>query len=77
MLDLYQYMIEAEWPGTVGVTEPRRVAAVSLASRVADETGTLVQGATVGYAVRWDVCETQPKIKVNTTQHTHICIFIQ
>lgn len=57
-------MLEAEWPGIIGVTEPRRVSAVSLANRVADETGTLVQGPTVGYAVRFDSCLTQPKIKV-------------
>lgn len=57
-------MIEAEWPGQIGICEPRRVAALSLASRVADETETLVQGDTVGYAVRFDACSNKPKIKV-------------
>lgn len=58
-------MIEAKWPGTIGVTESRRVAAVSLANRVADETGTVVQGDTVGYSIQWDTCLTKPKIKVH------------
>ncbi|CAG9840350.1 unnamed protein product [Diabrotica balteata] len=61
-----QYMIEAEWPGQIGVCEPRRVAAISLANRVADETGTLVQQDTVGYAVRFDACYNKPKIKYMT-----------
>lgn len=74
-------MFEAEWPGTVGVTEPRRISAVTLAGRVADETGTLVQGPTVGYSVRFDSCEGQPKIKVryyhlDDTNHYSICKFI-
>lgn len=57
-------MKEAEWPLQIGVCEPRRVAAISLANRVADETGTLVQEDTVGYVVRFDACQTKPKIKV-------------
>ncbi|XP_074028365.1 probable ATP-dependent RNA helicase DHX35 [Leptinotarsa decemlineata] len=61
-----QYMIEAEWPGQIGICEPRRVAAISLASRVADETGTLVQQEYVGYAVRFDACYNKPKIKYMT-----------
>ncbi|KAJ3660361.1 hypothetical protein Zmor_004812 [Zophobas morio] len=59
-------MIEAEWPGQIGVCEPRRVAAISLANRVADETGTLVQGEAVGYAVKFDACANKPKIKYMT-----------
>ncbi|XP_017778028.1 PREDICTED: probable ATP-dependent RNA helicase DHX35 [Nicrophorus vespilloides] len=61
-----QYMIEAEWPGTIGVCQPRRIAAISLARRVADETSTQVQGSHVGYAVRFDACTIQPKIKYMT-----------
>lgn len=57
-------MIEAEWPGQIGICEPRRIAALTLANRVAEETGTLVQGTTVGYAVRFDACLNKPKIKV-------------
>ncbi|KAG5880171.1 hypothetical protein JTB14_001661 [Gonioctena quinquepunctata] len=61
-----QYMIEAEWPKQIGVCEPRRVAAIALANRVADETGTLVQQDYVGYAVRFDACYNKPKIKYMT-----------
>lgn len=48
----------------MGICQPRRVAALSLASRVAEETGTVMQGDTVGYAVRFDACVNKPKIKV-------------
>ncbi|KAK5640184.1 hypothetical protein RI129_010995 [Pyrocoelia pectoralis] len=61
-----QYLIEAEWPAQIGICEPRRVAALSLAGRVADETGSLVQSETVGYAVRFDACTNKPKIKYMT-----------
>ncbi|KAL1491386.1 hypothetical protein ABEB36_011990 [Hypothenemus hampei] len=61
-----QYLIEAEWPAQIAVCQPRRTAAITLAQRVADETGTLVQGETVGYAVRFDACKVQPKIKYMT-----------
>lgn len=37
----------------IGCTQPRRVAATSVAQRVADETGTQV-GGLVGYAIRFD-----------------------
>lgn len=37
----------------VGITQPRRVAAVSLAKRVSDELGTLL-GEQVGYQIRYD-----------------------
>lgn len=60
-------MIEAQWPGTIGVTESRRVAAVSLANRVADETGSIVQGDMVGYSIQWDSCINKPKIKVRNS----------
>jgi ATP-dependent helicase HrpA len=38
--------------GYIGHTQPRRIAARSVAERVADELGTEV-GGTVGYAVRF------------------------
>ncbi|XP_018575762.1 probable ATP-dependent RNA helicase DHX35 [Anoplophora glabripennis] len=61
-----QYLTEAGWPAQVGICEPRRIAAISLANRVADETGTLVQQDMVGYAVRFDACYNKPKIKYMT-----------
>ena len=51
-----QYLHEAGWTTSgyvIGVTQPRRVAAVSLASRVADECHSSL-GKTVGYMVRFD-----------------------
>jgi HrpA-like RNA helicase len=41
-------------PGAIACTQPRRVAAVTVAARVAQEQGTVL-GDTVGYAVRFDV----------------------
>ncbi|EOD17439.1 hypothetical protein EMIHUDRAFT_210154 [Emiliania huxleyi CCMP1516] len=53
-----QYLHEAGWTAggrVVGCTQPRRVAAVSVAQRVAEEMGEAL-GGTVGYAVRFDDC---------------------
>ncbi|KAL1124315.1 hypothetical protein AAG570_002083, partial [Ranatra chinensis] len=53
-----QYLLEAGWCSDgriVGVTEPRRVAATSLATRVAEEKGSLL-GDVVGYSIRFDDC---------------------
>ncbi|KAG8430381.1 hypothetical protein GDO86_017906 [Hymenochirus boettgeri] len=53
-----QYLTEAGWAAegkVVGVTQPRRVAAVSVAGRVAEERGALL-GHEVGYCIRFDDC---------------------
>ena len=42
----------------VGCTQPRRVAAMSVAARVADEVGTKL-GNEVGYAIRFEDCTTE------------------
>ena len=66
-----QYLIEAGWCKEegfmVGVTEPRRVAVTSLATRVAEEQNTML-GRRVGYSIRFDECfiKTQTKIKYLT-----------
>ena len=49
-------------PGRIGVTQPRRIAAVSVAWRIAAEEGVEV-GAEVGYSIRFDDC---------TSEHTLI-----
>lgn len=53
--------------GCIAITEPRRVAAVSLAKRVADEMGTPLGSSTpaskVGYSVRFDT-STSPSTRV-------------
>lgn len=51
-----QYLVEAGWTADgkmVGITEPRRVGATSLAERVADERGCIL-GTEVGYSIRFD-----------------------
>ncbi|KAK0162211.1 hypothetical protein PV327_008565 [Microctonus hyperodae] len=64
-----QYLIEAGWGADgkiIGITEPRRVAATSLANRVADERGCIL-GTEVGYSIRFDDCtDTSTKIKYMT-----------
>ena len=54
---LTQYMFEDGWGsnGIIGCTQPRRVAAVSVAKRVADERGGEL-GGEVGYAIRFEDC---------------------
>lgn len=47
----------------VGVTEPRRVAAISLAARVAEEMGFEL-GAEVGYSIRFEDCYDQQRVRV-------------
>ncbi|PVU94379.1 hypothetical protein BB561_002598 [Smittium simulii] len=54
-----QYLLEAgfvkEFGTSIAVTQPRRVAATSIAKRVADEVGTRL-GDKVGYGIRFDNC---------------------
>ena len=52
-----QYMAEIGFTkrGVVGCTQPRRVAAVSVAKRVAEEYGARL-GEEVGYSIRFDEC---------------------
>ena len=52
-----QFLLAAGYgdSGVIGITQPRRVAAVSVARRVAEELGEEV-GERVGYCVRFDEC---------------------
>lgn len=54
---LTQYMMEEGYgqSGIIGCTQPRRVAAVSVAKRVSEEVGCLL-GADVGYSIRFEDC---------------------
>lgn len=55
---LPQYLYEAGYCKNglkVGCTQPRRVAAMSVAARVAEEVGTRV-GDKVGYSIRFEDC---------------------
>ncbi len=54
---LTQYIAEAGFAarGRIGCTQPRRVAAMSVAKRVAEEFGCLL-GQEVGYTIRFEDC---------------------
>lgn len=55
-----QYLIE-EGFGKIVCTQPRRVAAMSVAARVADEMGVRL-GAEVGYSIRFEDCSSEKTI---------------
>ncbi|KAG6006701.1 hypothetical protein E4U21_006776 [Claviceps maximensis] len=61
---LTQYLAEAGFAdrGIIGCTQPRRVAAMSVARRVAEEVGCKL-GGEVGYLVRFDDC-TSPATRI-------------
>ena len=62
-----QYLMEAGYADEegkmVGVTEPRRVAATTLATRVAQEAKCRL-GAAVGYSIRFDECFSREYTKI-------------
>lgn len=52
---------------TIVVTEPRKISAITLATRVAQEQKTIL-GQLVGYSVRFDnCCQPGTKIKVSNS----------
>ena len=54
--ELPQYLMEEGWatpPYTIACTQPRRVAATSIAQRVAQEVGSVL-GDEVGYSIRFE-----------------------
>ncbi|KAH7889829.1 P-loop containing nucleoside triphosphate hydrolase protein [Phlebopus sp. FC_14] len=59
---LPQYLLESGWASEgniIACTQPRRVAATSVATRVASEVGTVL-GEEVGYTIRFeDVCDNE------------------
>ncbi|KAE8168288.1 P-loop containing nucleoside triphosphate hydrolase protein [Aspergillus tamarii] len=59
-----QYLAEAGYGnnGIIGCTQPRRVAAMSVAKRVAEEVGCKL-GAEVGYTIRFEDC-TSPETRI-------------
>ncbi|KAL3471001.1 P-loop containing nucleoside triphosphate hydrolase protein [Aspergillus californicus] len=61
---LTQYLAEGGYAnnGIIGCTQPRRVAAMSVAKRVAEEVGCKL-GAQVGYTIRFEDC-TSPETKI-------------
>lgn len=57
-----QYLLEANPQACIAVTQPRRVAATSVARRVAQEVGTRL-GGLVGYSIRFEDC-TSPQTRL-------------
>lgn len=65
---LTQYLLEDGYTkeGMIGCTQPRRVAAVSVAKRVSEEIGCEL-GKQIGYSIRFeDVTSKETKIKYMT-----------
>jgi ATP-dependent RNA helicase DHX8/PRP22 len=58
-----QYLAESGYTSTgrIGCTQPRRVAAMSVAKRVAEEVGCRL-GEEVGYAIRFEDCTSQSTV---------------
>ncbi|KAJ9560715.1 hypothetical protein OSB04_005875 [Centaurea solstitialis] len=69
MTELPQYLYNGGFcrdGGTIGITQPRRVAAVTVAKRVAEECGVEL-GQKVGYSIRFeDMTSTSTRIKYMT-----------
>lgn len=61
---MVQYLAEDGYAdrGRIGCTQPRRVAAMSVAKRVAEEVGCRL-GQEVGYTIRFEDC-TSPETKI-------------
>ena len=68
-LELPQYLHEAGWASennVIGCTQPRRVAATSVATRVAEEMGSVL-GDEVGYSIRFeDLSSPRTRVKYLT-----------
>jgi pre-mRNA-splicing factor ATP-dependent RNA helicase DHX38/PRP16 len=67
---LTQYLHEdgfTKW-GRIGCTQPRRVAAMSVAKRVSEEVGTKL-GDLVGYSIRFEDCTSDK----TGTPSVHLC----
>jgi ATP-dependent RNA helicase DDX35 len=68
-LELPQYLYETGWTSPnamIAITQPRRVAATTVAARVAEEMGAIL-GEEVGYSIRFeDVTSPKTRIKYMT-----------
>ncbi len=63
MIVIFGYMFYCLHLIQIGITEPRRVAVTTLASRVAEETRTRL-GYQVGYSIRFDECFSREATKI-------------
>ncbi|EIN11644.1 P-loop containing nucleoside triphosphate hydrolase protein [Punctularia strigosozonata HHB-11173 SS5] len=75
---LPQYLHEAGYTANgqkIGCTQPRRVAAMSVAARVAEEMGTKV-GHEVGYSIRFEDCTSDKTVVKYMTDGILLCKFL-
>lgn len=74
---LTQYLHEDGYSkyGMIGCTQPRRVAAMSVAKRVSDEMGTVL-GEEVGYAIRFEDCTSDVGLLTRCLSSDWICQFL-
>lgn len=64
-----------QYDKSIVVTEPRKISAITLATRVAQEQKTNL-GQLVGYSVRFDnCCQLDTKIKVSNILFTYMHTF--
>ena len=70
-----QYLYEDGYGkfGMIGCTQPRRVAAMSVAKRVSEEMGCDL-GSTVGYSIRFEDCTS--KVCVGVCVSVWVCVFL-
>ncbi|CRK91123.1 CLUMA_CG004811, isoform A [Clunio marinus] len=64
-----QFLYEHGWhsKGLIGITQPRRISAITLATRVSEEMGDVIGSGSVGVAVRFlSKCSGNTKIKYMT-----------
>jgi len=65
-----------QYDKSIVITEPRKISAITLATRVAQEQNTSL-GQLVGYSVRFDnCCQPNTKIKVSNIFYILTYIFI-
>jgi pre-mRNA-splicing factor ATP-dependent RNA helicase DHX38/PRP16 len=74
---LTQYLHEDGYSryGMIGCTQPRRVAAMSVAKRVSDEMGTHL-GEEVGYAIRFEDCTSEVRFVACIVIHYFVSFLI-
>ena len=77
MYFIFQYLHEDGYTkyGRVGCTQPRRVAAMSVAKRVSDEMEVDL-GDEVGYAIRFEDCTSEVSIIQNFSMFQYIYMYV-
>jgi pre-mRNA-splicing factor ATP-dependent RNA helicase DHX16 len=74
-VQVMQYLHESGFTkrGKIGCTQPRRVAAMSVAARVAEEMGCRL-GQEVGYSIRFEDCTSEKTVVKYMTGPSTSCL---